>query len=400
MQPLQGLRIVEVGGTIEAAVATKRFSDFGAGVVKVEPPTGAEMRRIAPFPGDRPHIDTGALHMAFDTGKRSLALELGTPSGREVLGRLLEGADLLVAQLPVPELRALLARIDPESGPSTVAITAHGLDGPYAERIENDLTIFGWSTRAHRHSIKGREPLRYAPNTGLVQVGSTAGMLGLVAIWGRRQDGRRRDVEVAGVEAIMGNVDSSFFLWAVNGAVQPRSGGQARGLYPMGAYPCKDGHVLFSAARHPFFTNLCHVIGYPEMATDPRFTDPTQRADHFEEFRDRLLPWLATRNKYDVFHELQAAGVMVAPVLDASEVMQDAQAQARSSYVTLAQPGPGDEPVETVIPGAPYRMNGLASDAWQARPAPRLGEHTGELLDELGYTRDEQIALFRAGVTG
>ena len=87
-------------------------------------------------------------------------------------------------------------------------------------------------------------------------------------------------------------------------------------------------------------------------------------------------------------------------MLDASEVMQDAQAQARSSYVTLAQPGPGDEPVETVIPGAPYRMNGLASDAWQARPAPRLGEHTGELLDELGYTRDEQIALFRAGVTG
>ena len=157
--------------------------------------------------------------------------------------------------------------------------------------------------------------------------------------------------------------------------------------------------MAFAAARDPFFTNLCRVIGYPEMATDPRFTDPVQRADHFEEFRDRLLPWLATRTTYDVFQELQAAGVMVAPVLDASEVMGDAQAQARSSYVTLAQPGPGDEPIETVIPGAPYRMDGLASDAWQPRPAPRLGEHTGELLDERGYTRDEQIALFRAGVT-
>ncbi len=400
MQPLEGLNVVEVGGTIAVGVATKRFSDFGARVVKVESPSGSEIRRIAPFPDDRPHLDTGALHMAFDTGKRSLALDLDTPSGREVLLRLFDHVDLVVADLPVPELRALIARIDVDSGPSTVAITAHGMDGPYAERIENDLTIFGWSTRAHRHSIQGREPLRYAPNTGLVQVGNTAGMLGLVAIWGRRQDGRRRDVEVAGVEALMGNVDSSFFLWAVNGAVMPRSGGQTNRMYPMGAYPCKDGHVLFSAARHPFFTNLCRVIGYPEMATDPRFTDPSQRAEHFEEFRDRLIPWLATRNKYDVFHEMQAAGVMVAPVLDASEVMGDAQSQARNSYVTVSQPGPGDEPIEATIPGAPYRMNGLASDAWQARPAPRLGEYTGELLDELGYTSDEQIALFRAGVTG
>ena len=270
----------------------------------------------------------------------------------------------------------------------------------YAERAENDLTIFGWSTRAHRHSVTGREPLRYAPNTALVQVGNTAGMLGLAAIWGRRQDGRRRDVEVAGVEALMGNVDSSFFLWAVNGAEQPRTAGQSRRIYPMGAYPCKDGYVLFSAARAPFFPNLCRAIGYPEMGTDPRFTDPAQRPDHFEEFRERLLPWLATRTKYEVFHKLQAAGVMVAPVLDASEVMADAQSQARRSYVTLEQPGPGEQPIETTIPGAPYRMNGLRSDAWQPRPAPRLGEHTGAILDELGYSADEQIALFRAGVTG
>jgi crotonobetainyl-CoA:carnitine CoA-transferase CaiB-like acyl-CoA transferase len=395
-QPLAGLRVVEVGSTVTAAAATKRFSDFGGSVIQVDPPGGGEVRRAPPFPDDRPHIDRGAFHLAFDTGKRSLVLDHRTASGREVLERLAAACELLILDLPPEEARAILARVDPEHGPCTVVITPHGMDGPYEGRIENDLSLFAWSTRAHRHSIRGREPLRYAPFVAMAQVGSTAAAVGIASVWGRRLDGRRRDAEIAAVEAITGNVDTSFFLWAVNGAVQPRTGGQSHAMYPAGAWPCRDGYMIFSAGREPFFTRVCEAIGKPELARDPRFTDPQQKPLHFEEFAVHLREWLATRTKYEVFEHMQRYQGMAVPLLDASEVMTDPQMVARGSYVEVEQPGMG----AVTIAGAPFHIDGVGGSAWQARPAPTLGEHGPEILTELGYSADEQIALFRAGVTG
>ena len=152
-QPLAGMRVIEIGGTIAVAAATKQFSDFGAEVVKVELPTGGEVRRTPPFANDRPHLDTGAYHLALDTGKRSITVDVATTSGREVLGRLCKDAQLLFLQLPSELAKKVLAVVDAESGPSTVAISPHGLDGPYAGRVENDMSMFAWTTRMYRHSM-------------------------------------------------------------------------------------------------------------------------------------------------------------------------------------------------------------------------------------------------------
>lgn len=395
-QPLAGLRVVELGGTVASAAATKRFSDFGGEVIAVEPPGGGEARRVPPFPEDRPHIDRSAFHLAFNTGKRSLVLDHRTPSGREVISRLAASCELIILDLAPAEARRILDVIDAEDGPCSVVITPHGMDGPYRERRENDLSLFAWSTRAHRHSIQGREPLRYAPFLGMAQVGSTAAAVGIAALWGRRQDGRRRDAEIAAVEAITGNVDTSFFLWAVNNAVQPRAAGQSRAMYPAGAWPCSDGHVLFAAGREPFFSRVCEAIGRPEIARDPRFADLAQKPLHFDDFAPVLREWLATRTKYEVFEHMQRYQAMTVPLLDASEVTADPQMVARGSYVEVEQPGLGT----VTIAGAPFHIDGVGRDAWRARPSPELGEHGPEILGELGYSADEQIALFRAGVTG
>ncbi len=167
-------------------------------------------------------------------------------------------------------------------------------------------------------------------------------------------------------------------------------------MYPAGAWPCADGHMMFSAGREPFFSRVCEAIGKPELAQDPRFADPRQKPQHFEEFAVHLREWLSTRTKYEVFEHMQRYQGMAVPLLDASEVMIDPQMVARDSYVEVEQPGVG----AVTLAGAPFRMDGVGSDAWQARPAPTLGEHGPEILTELGYTPDEQIALFRAGVTG
>ena len=394
MQPLHGIRVIEVGASVASAAATKTFSDYGADVVTVEPPTVGSLRRLPPFPEDRPHVDHGAYHLAFNTGKRSLALDLATASGREVLTRLLHTAQLAIFDGAPPEIRRLRALVDAEEGPSTVAITPHGLDGPYAERRENDLSVLSWTTRVHRNAIEGREPLRYAPEAGHVQAAHTAAAAGFAVCWGLRHGGVRRDVDVSQVEAILGNVDTSFVPWAFSGAEWARTGGQSHVVYPTGNYRCRDGYLTISAHMEPWFSRLCSAIGHPEMPGDPRFR-PEQRGGHWDDFMEYFGPYLASRTRQEAFEELQDAGVMVAPLLDVSEALTEPQAVARGSFVEVEQPGVGT----LTLAGAPYRTGGLDSAAWSARPSPRFGEHTAELLGELSYGADEQIALFRAGVT-
>ncbi|TAJ17917.1 MAG: CoA transferase [Dehalococcoidia bacterium] len=392
-RPLIGRRIVEVGGTVPAAAAAKLFSDYGADVVKVEPLGGASMRRLPPFPGDVPSLESGAFHVALDTGKRSLVLDVETASGREALDRLCAQADLVllhVAPALAVDIRAgVRATAAP---PALVVLTEHGLDGPAADYAENDMSLFAWSGRMRQHAIAGEEPLRYAPQVAQMQWAATASAAGAAALWARANGEPAREIEVSAVEALAGNVDTWFVAWQFQGAETPRASGQSKLAYPAGCYRCADGYVVFAAAGQPFFNRLCEGIGHPELATDPRFADPAQKPLHFDDFFAVLDPWLRTRTKHDIFITLQGFGVMVSPVLDASEVAGDAQAVARHSFVDREVPGAG----KTTIAGPPFRM----TDAWEAGPPPRVGEHTDEVLRALGYSTTQRLALFRAGVTG
>ena len=396
-QPFDGARVIEVGDGVAVAAAAKQFSDFGARVVKVERPAGGEVRRLAPFPGDRPHLDRGGMHLALDTGKRSLTLDVGTPSGREVLTRLAADADLLLVELPPDETgRILDAARRAEPAPLTVSLTPHGLSGPFRDRREADMSIFAWSNRMARQRPPEGPPLRYAPHTAAMQVGFTAAAVASAALWDRERGGERRDIEISAVEAHSGNVDTNFTAWSLNQGIAPLSAIRSVRVFPVGTYACRDGYVQFTAAEPPFFQRSCAAIGHPEWPEDPRFKDPAVRPEYHDDYMEVFLPWLAARTKQEVFHEMQGHGVLCTPVLSVEEAVAEPVAVARGSFVAVDQPGVG----EMLLAGAPFRLGGVEGDAFRALPAPRLGEHTPEILDALGYSRDEQIALFRAGVTG
>ncbi len=395
VRPLTGRRVVEVGGSIPLAAAGKLFSDHGADVVKVEAPGGAVLRRIGPFPADVPSLETGAFHTALDTGKRSLVLDVTTVSGVEVLDRLCGAADLALVHADTALARDLsdgIRALRPR--PSIVVLIEHGLEGPRSERRENGTSLLASSGRMRQHSIPGEEPLRYAPYIPEMQWGATAAAVAAACLWATSQGGEPRDVEVSGVEALTGNVDTWFIPWEFQGAESPRQAGQSRTIYPAGCWRCADGHVMFASANLPFFPRLCEAIGRPDLVTDARFLTPAEKALHFDEFFAILDPWLRERTRDDVFTYLQSYGVMVAPVLDVSEVVSDRQAVARGSFVEHVLPE-GSTAATTLLAGPPFHLDG----AWAAEPAPRLGEHTDEVLRSLGYSTTERLALFRAGVT-
>jgi len=397
VQPFEGIRVIEIGGSIAAAGASKILSDFGADVIKIEPPDGGEARRLPPFPGDVPHLDRGGYHLALDTGKRSIVLEIDMPSGVQLLLDLARGSDVVIIHLPPEQARMVLAVLDRfgDDAPSTVTMTPHGLEGPYADHEEDDISIFARTNRMLRHSYTGEEPLRYAPYVPTLQWASTATSATMAAIWGRRHDGIRRSIEVVATEALSGNVDSWYIPWAFTGSNQVRSLGN-QVAYSEGYFPCSDGYLFLSVTVPQFLKRLCEAIGFPELAEDPRIHDPLQQEEHYGEFRDAVNTYLSVRTRYEAFHELQSKGVLCAPLIDVSEAMTDPQAVARQTYVEVEQnAGVG----VTTIAGPPFRIRGQSENPWQIKPAPLFGEHTAELLTEIGYSSEEQLALFRAGVT-
>lgn len=396
-QPFRGVRVLEIGGTVAAAGATKTLADFGADVIKLEPMTGGEVRRLPPFPNDIPHIDRGAYHLSLDTGKRSLPVDLSAPSGAQILLDLATSADAVVMHLPPREARPLLSAIEAigSEAPTSLVMTPHGLEGPLADHEEDDISVFARTSRMLRHSFTDEEPLRYAPYVPTLQWAATATAALLGAVWGHRHDGERRIIEVTAVEALSGNVDSWYVPWMFSGVDLPR-GPETQVGYPNGYFQCSDGLLAFSAGTQPFFGRLCDAIGQPQLATDARFTDPMEKPKHFDEFMSYLSPYLGARTRYQAFTELQEHGVMCAPLLDIAEAMNDRQAVERGSFVKVSQQaGVGTQ----TLAGPPFRLHDASADeAWQLHPAPIFGQHTVELLTEVGYSADEQIALFRAGV--
>jgi crotonobetainyl-CoA:carnitine CoA-transferase CaiB-like acyl-CoA transferase len=365
-QPLAGLRVLELAQGVAGPYAGKLLADYGADVIKHEPPDGDVSRRLGPFPTDgdgQADPEQSALFLHLNTNKRSVT--------GDVVDDLAAWADIVIQSEPVPD-PAELRRRHPKL--VVVSVTPFGLTGPYAGYAGEEIVHYAFGGPMSATGAEDREPLKMGGAVGQYQCGSVAAVSALAGAVLAGRDGEGVHVDLANVETQVGSIDRrmTYLLYAAyRGQNVDRRGGYSVGAFPNGCRPTADGHIQVSTLMN-WIPRMLAVVDDPDLRAS--FDNPEFLTDEaIHEMNDGLLlGWTLTRTSQEAMEQAQAGGWPVTAVNRPVDLLSDPHFEQRQFFV------PVDHPVAGTVrqPGPPIRMdNGWRLD----RPAPTLGQHSDEV---------------------
>jgi len=391
--PLEGIRVVDLTRFMAGPFGTAMLADYGADVLKVEPPGEGDGARAwgPPFVGGE-----SVYFLSVNRNKRSLTLNLRHPEGVALFQRLADRADVVIENFTPGTMDRLgigegaLRKRNPRL--IYCAISGFGQSGPYRDRPAFDLILQGMGGVMATTGEEGGAPVRVGIPIADIAGGMYAAYAIVLAVLARGRTGTGQVLDVSLMDAQIAWLSYYVGIYLVSGEVPPRRGSAHATVVPYQAFACADGrYITLGTGNDRLFRRFCEVAGLA-FADDPRFRTNPDRIRHRAELIPLLEAAFRSRPAAAWLQVLGRAGVPCGPIATVDEIVRDPQVRAREMVVEIDHPSAGRIPV----PGLPIKCSQTPGSI--RRPPPRLGEHTAEVLAELGVPSEEIPRLGRLGV--
>lgn len=373
---LAHLRVVELGESLAGAYCTRLMAGNGADVIKVEPPGGDALRAQGPFIADRPGPERSIPFLWYHAGKRSVVADPAAPAQGARLRELLRTADVVVESLPAGRLAELgfgyerLKELNPRI--VLLSVTPFGQSGPCRDFQADEATLYAMSGLMYETGDPHRAPLAAGPAIASLSAGMKGYLAALMAARRSARTGMAEWVDLSIQEAAADNVEIALAEFLHLGKLAKRNNDE-HPLVPWRIFPCRDGYAAIMGGPIRHWLKAAAVFEEPELTGD-KYPHMADRIRHRDEIRRLMSPWLMRHDKRDIFHAGQARKLAWGYLATLEDVLASPQFAARGFFVPVEHPEHGT----LTMAGAPFRAE---KTPWVTARAPRLGEHTAQVLD-------------------
>lgn len=386
-KPLAGIRVLELARILAGPWAGQMLADLGADVIKVERKGAGDDTRGwgPPFVegADGKHIGAAYFHAA-NRGKRSIEMDFESEDGKRIVKKLAARSDILIENFKVGGLAKFgldYKSLAPEN-PRLIycSVTGFGQDGPYSKRAGYDLMAQGMGGLMDLTGMADGPPTRVGVAISDVFTGCYSVIGILAALTQREKTGKGCYVDTALVDSTVGVLANQALNYLVSNELPKRIGNSHPNIVPYQEFPTVDGHVIVATGNDSQYVKFCNVLGAPELAQNPDYKDNVGRLKHRTELVGKLTELTKRVKRDDLLSKLEAQGVPAGPINNIEQVFNDPQVVYRGMKLDL----PSAAAKGGIIPGV---RTPIVMDGWRAaseRPAPRLGEHSAEILKEIG----------------
>jgi benzylsuccinate CoA-transferase BbsF subunit len=400
-KPLDGVRVLDFTQVFAGPTCTRILSDLGAEVIRMEAPSRLDVTR------NLMHVDNDGQDLPWErtlyfcihnAGKKEIVVDLNQPRGRELMASLIEKSDVVAESFTPRVMRAFELDYEhaKEIKPDVVyiSLSGYGQDGPYSDWSAYGMGLEPASGVSQITGYRGGAPLR----TGLSFTDPYSGFVGagavLAALHYRRRTGKGQYIDLSEQEAAVPLIGAALMDFAMNGRLPERLGNRSPWAAPQGCYRCRgdDSWLVISIENDADWAAFCDATGHAEWRDDPRFATVLARHDNHDELDKLIETWTREQDHYEVFHLLQRAGVIAAPVLNGKELLLDPHFRERGQFDVVDQPHQGKRPVHRHLAAKFSEFEASAQG-----PAPTFGQHNREIFGGLLGLSDDELSQLEAG---